>query len=217
MSRSLGAKMTFADDDADWIGKALSEARLAPYLAECGGDVAAAWRLYMWNIGVSMAFYPLLHFVEITLRNALHCELGAQFGRADWWSVAPLNEHGQRLVKQAQEKVSAPRSPQNADDLVTKLTFGFWVSLVSQTYDRTLWVPALHRAFPHYRGRRDGLHAELKKVLSLRNQVMHHEPIHRRKLKADHATIYRLFDHMSSGLAAAVRPVDQVPHVLRLR
>jgi hypothetical protein len=209
--------MTFADANADWIGETLSDARFASYLVECGGDVAAAWRLYMWNIDISVAFYRLLHFVEISLRNALHRELCARYGRADWWSVAPLNEHGQRLVKQAQEKVSAPRSVQNSDDLVTKLTFGFWVSLVSQTYDRGLWVPALHRAFPNYHGRRDALHAELKELLSLRNQVMHHEPIHRRDLEADHGTIYRMLDYMSPGLAAAVRQVDQVPHVLRLR
>jgi len=209
--------MPFTADNADWIGKSLSEARFASYLAECGGDTAAAWRLYMWNIGISAAFYPLLHFVEITLRNSLHHELGIQFGRPDWWSVAPLNEHGERLVKQAQEKVPSPGSPQYADDLVTELTFGFWVSLVSRTYDRVLWVPALHRAFPHYRGRRDALHAELKEVLWLRNRVMHYEPIHRRDLKADHAMIYRLFDHMSSGLTVAVRQIDQVPDVLRLR
>ncbi|GAB3970847.1 hypothetical protein V1634_22245 [Plantactinospora veratri] len=208
--------MTSTDDNDDWIDGALSEARFAPYLADCDGDVAAGWHLYMWNIRASAAFYPLLHFVEITLRNALHRELGVRFGRADWWSVAPLNEHGQRLVKQAREKMS-PRTPWKADDLVTELTFGFWVSLVSQTYDRTLWVPALHRAFPRYRGRRDALHAELKEALRLRNRVMHHEPIHRRDLMADHATIYRLLGYMSSGLAAAVRLVDQAPHVLRLR
>lgn len=209
--------MTITDDNADWINTALSKAGFAPYLAECDGDVAAAWRLYMWNIGISAAFYPLLHFVEISLRNALHRELGAQFGRADWWSVAPLNEHGRRLVKEAQEKVSAPRSPQNANDLITKLTFGFWVSLVSQAYDRALWVPALYRAFPHYRGRRDALHAELREVLRLRNRVMHHEPIHRCNLQADYEAIYRLLDYMSPDLAVVVRQVDRVPHVLRLR
>lgn len=209
--------MTITDDNADWITKALSEARFASYVAECGGDKDAAWRLYVWNIGISVAFYPLLHFAEIAVRNAMHQELSARFGRADWWSLALLNEHGQQLVKQAQEKVSARRSPQSADDLVTKLTFGFWVSLVSQTYDRALWVPTLHRAFPNYRGRRDALHAELKDVLWLRNCVMHHEPIYRRDLKADHDTIYRLFDHMSTNLAAAARKIDLVPYVLRLR
>jgi len=209
--------MTVTDDNADWIGKAFSQARFASYLADCDGDVAAAWRLYMWNIGISTAFYPLLHLVEITLRNSQHRELCAQFKRTDWWSVAPLNEHGQRLVKQAQEKVSAPRSPQNADDVMTELTFGFWVSLVSKTYDRALWVPALHRAFPRYRRRRDALHAELRQVLWLRNRVMHYEPIHRRDLKADHATIYRLFNYMSTDLAVVARQVDQVPRMLRLR
>ncbi|MFD2420984.1 hypothetical protein [Amycolatopsis pigmentata] len=69
--------MTLTDDAGDWIGDAISEARFAPYLAECGDDRATAWRLYVWNIAISMAFYPLLHFPEITLRNALHRELGS--------------------------------------------------------------------------------------------------------------------------------------------
>ena len=209
--------MTFAEDNDGWIDGMLSGAGFASYIAECDGDVAAAWHLYMWNISTSAAFYPLLHFVEVTLRGALHRELAIRFGRADWWSVALLNEHGQRLVKEAQAKVSAPRSPQNSEDLVTKLTFGFWVSLVSRTYDRTLWVPALYRAFPEYRGRRDALHAELGEVLRLRNHVMHHEPIHRRDLQADHDVIYQLLGYMSRGLAAAVRQDDQVPNILRLR
>lgn len=208
--------MSSHDEDAYWIGEVLSEARFTSYLAECGGDVTTAWRLYVWNINISVAFYPLLHFVEITLRNALHRELSARFGRPDWWSVAPLNEHGHRLVKEAHEKVCELRT-QRADDLVAKLTFGFWVSLVSRTYDRTLWVPSLHRAFPYYRGRRADLHAEFKEVLWLRNRVMHHEPIHRRDLEADHEMIYRLLNHMSSRLASAVRQVDHVPYVLWLR
>ena len=209
--------MTFADDENGWIVNALSAARFAPYLTECGGDSSAALRLYLWNIDVSTAFYPLLHFTEVTLRNALHRELVAQFGRADWWACAPLTDNGRRMVKKAEGAIFAPDSPRNPDDLVAKLTFGFWVSLLGRAYDRTLWVPALHRAFPHYRGRRDGLHAELGKAVWLRNRVMHYEPIHRRDLSADHAMIYRLFDYMSTGLAAAVRPIDRVPRVLRLR
>jgi hypothetical protein len=210
----FGGKMAFTDGGDEWIGRVLSEARFAPYLGECGGDAAAAWRLYILNVSISMAFYPLLHFAEIALRNALHRELVARFGRTDWWVVAPLDEHGQRLVKQAQEKVSVPHSPQNTNDLMAKLAFGFWVSLVSQTYDRALWVPGLYRAFPNYRGRRDALHAELKEVLGLRNCVMHHEPVTRRDLEAKHHTIYSLFDHISADLAAAMRQIDQVPSML---
>ncbi|MFE0021476.1 hypothetical protein [Amycolatopsis sp. NPDC059021] len=209
--------MTFANDNDGWIVKALSEARFASYLVECGGDYAAAGRLYLWNIHASMAFYPLLHFAEITLRNALHQRLFARFGRADWWAVAPLNEHGRRLVRQAQEKVTTPRSPQDSDATVAELTLGFWVSLMSRAYDRALWVPALHRAFPNYQGRRSTLYADLQQVLRLRNRVMHYEPIHRRDLIDDHTTIYRLFDCMSCDLPDVVRSVDQVPEVLRQR
>ena len=209
--------MTNSSYEDDWIGVALSEARFGPYLVECGDDMTAAWRLYIWNIQVSGAFYPLLQFVEITLRNALHRELKSRFGRTDWWSAAPLDAHGQRLVKEALDKVPASRSPQNVDDVVAKLSLGFWVSLVSRSYDRTLWVPALHRAFPRYHGRRDHLHAELNEVLRLRNRVMHHEPIHQRDLEVDRARIYHLIDHMSSDVAAEVRRVDVVPQVLRLR
>jgi len=62
--------MAFTDGDEEWIGGVLSQARFGPYLAECGGDAAAAWRRYILNISISMAFYPLLHFAEIALRNA---------------------------------------------------------------------------------------------------------------------------------------------------
>jgi len=33
--------------------------------------------------------------------------------------------------------------------VVAELSFGFWIGLVGKQYDHTLWVPHLHRAFPH--------------------------------------------------------------------
>ncbi|APU15231.1 hypothetical protein [Actinoalloteichus fjordicus] len=209
--------MAATDDSNAWIPEALSKARFSKYLEVCGGDVAAAFRLYVWTVRVCGAFYPLLHFAEITLRNALHRELTAQFGRDDWWAVAPLTVHSQNLVKKAQEKVDVPESQQNANKVVAKMTLGFWVSLVSETYNRTLWVPILHRAFRHYGGRRDRLHAELENIRDLRNRVMHYAPLNGRDLRADHAALYRVYDYLSSGLSPAMREIDQVPHVLWLR
>lgn len=208
-----GRTMTITDD-GDSIGATLSAARLGPYLARHAGDLEAAWRTYSWNIQACRAFYPLLHFAEIALRNAVHRELGSRFGRSDWWSTAPLTAHGNRLVEQAREKAGRTKLSPSTDDIVATLTLGFWVSLVSSAYDRMLWVCGLYRAFPHYRGRRDALHTDLRNVLELRNRVMHHEPIHRRDLAADHDTIYRLYGWLSIGLAARVRPFDQVPSLL---
>ncbi|MBP2320514.1 hypothetical protein JOF56_000899 [Kibdelosporangium banguiense] len=209
--------MTATNDPNAWIPKALSDARFGKYLEACGDDVTAAFRLYVWTVRVCGAFYPLLHFAEVTLRNASHSELALQFGRDDWWAVAPLTGNSQNLVKKAQEKAVIPGSPPSANQVVAKLTLGFWVSLVSETYDRALWVPTLHRAFPHYRGRRDGLHTELENIRDLRNRVMHYAPLRGRDLSADHAALYRLYSYLSADLSPAMREIDQVPHVLWLR
>ena len=62
--------MTFIDGDYDWIGGVLSEARFASYLLSAVATPPPPGACTL-NISISMAFYPLLHFVEITLRNAL--------------------------------------------------------------------------------------------------------------------------------------------------
>ncbi|WP_203923445.1 hypothetical protein [Rugosimonospora africana] len=75
-----------------------------------------------------------------------------------------------------------------ADDVVAELQFGFWTSLLSNhrgsQYGRLLWVPTLHRSFPHYHGRRRDLHDNYEAMRLLRNRIMHHEPIHHRDLMA---------------------------------
>ncbi|GAA4851808.1 hypothetical protein [Kitasatospora terrestris] len=203
-----------------WMRAALSEPRLAAYLAATGGDPGAARLLYWWNAEVSGAFLGPLHSLELTLRNALHDELAKVHGRADWWAQAPLNAHGRRLVDEARRKRSRrSRRTVTADDLVAELSFGFWVSLLSSgdSYDRRFWVPALHRAFPHYSGRRDRLHRSFESMLLFRNKISHHEPIHHRPLEADHAKIYELLEYLSPAMASETRALDRVPTVLQSR
>jgi hypothetical protein len=98
-----------------------------------------------------------------------------------------------------------------------QLTFGFWVSLLSVQYDRSFWVPALHRAFPGYHGRRGSLHDNLEAMCYLRNRVMHHEPVYHRDLAADHAKIYRLIDYVQPDATALLRRLDRVPEILAAR
>lgn len=93
------------------------------------------------------------------------------------------------------------------------------MSLVSRgaAYDRTLWVPALHRAFPFYKGRRQPLHDNLLAMVLLRNRIMHHEPVHHRDLRADHAKIYRLLGYISPRMVKELEALDRVGEVLRRR
>lgn len=82
----------------EWILRDLSLPRLKRYIRAAHGDARAAERLYWWNIEVSAALLGPLHCLEPALRNALHNALVLHHGRPDWWTAAPLNERGRKLV-----------------------------------------------------------------------------------------------------------------------
>ncbi|MEU6264339.1 hypothetical protein [Saccharopolyspora shandongensis] len=210
-------------DSADWVLKTLSPARMAPYLAATANDVAAAFRLYQWNLAACAAFYGPLHWLEVALRNAMHETLQDHFGSERWWEAVSLDRNGHAKVREAEAKLEKRLDLQgratSADDIVAALTLGFWVSLVSRGdgYDRKLWVPALHRAFPGFSDRRRQLHDELDRVRHFRNRIMHYEPIFNRHLTMHHSRIYRLLGYLSVTLKAETRRFDRVPQVLAQR
>ncbi|SNS78085.1 hypothetical protein SAMN05216276_101618 [Streptosporangium subroseum] len=202
----------------EWFCRMFSSPRFVPYRNAVDGDDKRAWDLYRWNIEVSEAFYCPLHCLEVSLRNAQHIELSARFGRVDWWVAAPLRKHELAKIAQAERSLRDKGAGlPSADDVIAELSFGFWVSLLSRSYDRYLWVPVLHRAFPHYSGRREGLRDNLQAMVLLRNRVMHHEPIHHRRLEADHVKIYRLLGYLEPAVAVWLRDFDRVPEVLKRR
>jgi hypothetical protein len=205
-------------EQPEWIQDVLSTSRFASYLVASGGDIGKAMSLYWWNVDASAALYIPLHCLELALRNAMHAQLWSWFGRADWWVQAQLDSNGRRAVSTAEERLlRRPGRPYTADDVVAKLTFGFWVSLLSRGYDRELWVPALHRAFPYFTRRRQELHADLLTVLDLRNRIMHYEPVHRRDLQGDHAKLHRLLGYISPKMVKELEARDRVGEVLRSR
>ncbi|QLQ40303.2 hypothetical protein [Micromonospora robiginosa] len=213
-------------DLPDWTRRAFSAPRMRPYLEAAGNDGREAVALYWWNVEISAAFYGPLHCLEIVLRNALHGQLAARYGRSDWWAAAPLTEHGVRLVEEAADKCRRRlgrrgRSGPTADDVVAELSFGFWVSLLSNRtgsqYDRLLWVPTLHQAFRPRSGSRAVLHESLETMRLLRNRIMHHEPIHHRDLAADHRRLYQLLNAIDGVVAKEIRVMDRVPFVLARR
>jgi hypothetical protein len=208
-------------DKLDMLQKAASEARTAPYLAACGGDRTAAVRLYVWNIQISAAFQAPLGCLEIVCRNALHQRLSDLFGRADWWYAPSLRLHNvaQRIASDAVDETSRRHRIATPDRVVAELPFGFWVSFLGSgsDYETRLWRPALCRAFPGYRGRRQPLHRELDEARRLRNRIAHHEPVYGRDLAADHARALRIVALISPEHAEWVRQHDRVPDVLAVR
>lgn len=203
-------------DLPEWLRVTLSSPRLNRYLAAADGDIQGTLSLYQCNLDLSAAFYGPIHWLEISLRNALHDTLRTKYGRDDWWKAAPLDDNGRRMVSAASSKVrrSSPRRAETCpDDVVAHLTFGFWVSLLSRgdNYDRNLWVPTLHHAFPNFSGPRRVLHRELNHMVGFRNRIMHHEPIFHYDLDSYRESIYRQLGYLSSLVADEVRPRDRIP------
>lgn len=202
----------------EWVAQLLSVPRFQAYLDAADGDPERAWELYRWNVEISEAFYGPLHCVEVGLRNAEHHLLMVRYRQGDWWNVAPLKKRDVRRVEKAYADLNRKGTTNpTPDDVVAELGFGFWVSLLNRTYDRYSWVPALHKAFPHYHGPRRSLHDALQSMVLFRNRVMHHEPIHHRDLAADHRKIYRVLNYMEPAFASWLRGFDRVPNVLTRR
>jgi hypothetical protein len=78
------------------------------------------------------------------------------------------------MVGNAKEKLQPAASP---GKVIAELTFGFWPSTVTKRFHTKLWVPSLHKAFPHARVPRKIIHLRLETIRHLRNRIAHHEPI----------------------------------------
>ena len=207
----------------DALQASLSPERFATYLAATNGDRAEALRLYTWNTALSAAFYGPLQGLEVAVRNAMHRELSARYGSA-WYDnlQTGLDAGAVDRIRAAKEELRRGRYSVDPPHLVAALPFGFWVSLLGRggraailgaakgDYEKTLWRPALHRAFSNARLRRSDAHARLDYLRTFRNRVAHHEPIFARHLAADHDSILLV----TGWISAAMR--DWIAHHSRV-
>jgi len=200
--------------------RVLSADRLGPYVAAMRSR-QGGMRLYEWNLDVSAAFYETLSYLEVALRNALHRRLALHLGRQDWWD-APIS-----LAPEAANMITAAiyqtsrRTGSTPGHVVAALSFGFWVGLLSSggaaEYETRLWRPALHRAFPNYRGPRRVVHQRLVNMRLLRNRIAHHEPIHYRHLAVDYDRMMAILGWISADFAAWVDARSRVPALLAIK
>lgn len=198
------------------IEELISEPRLAPYVHASSHLRAQPMDLYVWNSQIAAAFFESLHYVEVGLRNAIDRELQAAFAEGDnpWFSMPILTRESVKRVKDAQRRAGGA-SPRRGK-VIAELSLGFWWSLFSADYSRTLWQPALQHAFEG-KVRRQRLHQELDNLRLLRNRIAHHEPIFGRDLDRDW---YRLIDmgaRIATALAEQVEQTSRVPQVLATR
>lgn len=175
-----------------WLEKWISKDRFEPYLDHSHGDLAQAFQLYLWNAAASKELLHDTGFLEVALRNAYHRELSTLFPHHPGWvhqgaHLFPQRQHHNQASVFLNDKLSDDlryalkknrRQPPDKlpGKVVADLGFTFWVGLNSTIYNRTLWRPALHNAWPSGTSPK-WLLAELQYLRNLRNRVAHHEQI----------------------------------------
>lgn len=187
--------------------RALSRARLSSYRSFFSALAdREAFGVYCWNESVSLCAARALALTEIVMRNQFHGALSRRYGAngyatsRDWYHHLALTKasedavrkvtHGRRRVSGRWQLVALTPAPR-PDDVVSKLTFGFWPHLLDVTHSvaniPVNWPGILVDALPGHRYKslaywasrknRDRLFARIDYCNSLRNRIAHLEPI----------------------------------------
>ncbi len=187
--------------------RALSRARLSSYQSFFTALTdREVFGLYCWNESISQCVSRALAFAEVVMRNQLHGALSRRYGRngcptsRDWYLHLCLTKASEEAVKKLTHERCrvagrwqlVARTPMPwPDDVISKLTFGFWSHLLDSSEDDTGtpidWPSILVEALPGHRYKsktywasrkhRDRLFARLDYCNSLRNRIAHLEPI----------------------------------------
>lgn len=103
--------------------------------------------------------------------------------------ATPLDASAFESVQKAWNDLSKPDAEKTSGDLIAELKFSFWVSLLAQKYDETLWRRACYKAFPNFKGRRAVVHSRFNVIRRFRNRIAHHEPIFHKDLRRVHSEV----------------------------
>jgi hypothetical protein len=191
------------------LERSIARDRLASYLADAKGDLLIAITLYERNTLFSQGLYGALQPLEITLRNSVHRTMVAGLGRTDWYDHAKLRFREAESVKEAKNNIVKWNNAVTPGRVVAELTFGFWTKLLSREYEKSLWVPHLHRAFPYLkRPDRTAVSFRFDAIKLLRNKIAHHEKIISRPLDKDYANIIEAIEWICPTTAAWIRSTN---------
>jgi hypothetical protein len=195
---------------------------------------------YAYNVALCEALYPLMHMLEVTLRNAVwrgvatrHPGSGAldANGFLDCWldgdpkqRPVVLREVHQRQVAEAKADITKDGRQVTEGRLIAELRLGFWTGLFGSGYgkvspsDPRLWPSLFAEVFPHLDEavwNRAKVADRLNHLRLLRNRAFHHEPIWSRKLKKDEANILEVLGWISPEAQAYARTLSRVSTVVQ--
>ncbi len=162
---------------------------------------AQAIALTMWNCELGACFGALFSFLEIALRNNIHRALSQQYcgGAASghWYDVISLNARASEQINEIRctrkkiqgnwQWVPRPGRPPTADEIVSRLSFGFWTNVLGAIHKSTAHkvMPVIFpnhplSAHPQYWSdavKKSAALAFTHEINVMRNRIAHHEPL----------------------------------------
>lgn len=192
--------------DRDVMASLVSEKRLSTYLVATDGVLETAFELYAWNIRLAGAILNATAMVEVVVRNSIDHTLTAWNDSRnrceDWFDMPILDRRAKEDVAKVRARIERRGSAPDHDKIIAELSFGFWRFLTSRRYLASIWVPALHNAFPYgdsdLRKRQQETARLLGNMNFLRNRAAHLEPVFRRNLTKDIAEARCLMSWVNS-------------------
>lgn len=205
----------------------LSPPRFGTYLREAGGNRHKAMELYCWNTEVSAAFYVMLQFCELSIRNGAVEAIETVFG-PNWHLnrgfvyTLPVLRGGRGYQPRDDLQTCSSRLP-TSGKVVAELKFAFWQHLFVRGQQARIWDTHLATAFPGYDKSltppqaRTQMFDHIEKIRKLRNRIAHHEPIFARNLVEDRDRIRKVIEWRRPGTAQWVDSIEQVTAALASR
>jgi hypothetical protein len=169
----------YSSKDIEWLQQCISPERLAPYQAKARGDEWVAFHLYVRNAELSASLYGVVQALEVGLRNIVHTKMSAVCCTEEWWDSLPLHDYELNDIGDAKENIRSRLKAVSPGRIVAELSFGFWIKLFANSYEKELWVPHVSKCFPAKLSRK-ALHDRLIVLKELRNRIAHHKTLIRR-------------------------------------
>ncbi len=214
--------MPFSHIQLSNIPRTLSDPRFTTYLQHCNNDKTLALQLYRWNLELSSAFIVPLHFLEISIRNAVVEGLESVHGQNWAWNngyIRSLPGPSKGYNPQKNLREIAEKQP-TAGKVVAELKFVFWERMFTRRHDKRIWNDHLKNVFPHapdamtVPALRKAIYDDVQLVRKLRNRIAHHEPIFYRDLQDDYDKIRELVFWRDTATAAWMDEIQSVMNLI---
>jgi hypothetical protein len=173
----MAKPFSFTTSEMNVVERLLSPERFPTYLYHAAGNRKMALHFYLRNLRLSSSLFEVIGGFEVTLRNSIHITLSDSLQSEKWYDNPPIPwlSHERTALQIAKKHIQSRQKQITSGRVIAELTLGFWCGLTGSPYRDAIWIPHMHRAFPHKRLGRKAAFERLNAIRELRNRIAHHE------------------------------------------